>query len=154
MRPLILLVLLTPWAQAEECDIVLSNNLSEICYSYKHKSAIRSDYVIYAATVDDQNIKKRPGFRLDKRVHREYATSTRNYTNSGFDRGHIMPDTSTDYNLLVLKESYLMSNIVPQTRKTNRKKIYAIEKLERKRAREAGVLLVRNYMYFDYNPEV
>jgi endonuclease G len=101
--------------------------------------------------INENNIKQRPGFRIDSRLNRKFATSTRDYTNSGYDRGHILPDASTDHHWGILEQSYLMSNIVPQTRMANRKNIFTIEKEERELTERDGMLMVTTYIFFGDN---
>jgi endonuclease G, mitochondrial len=135
-------------SSSEKCDQILHNNHQSICYNYEKKSAIKSTYLLNDFYVDSVNIKKRPGFRIDKRIPRKMASSSGDYANSGFDRGHILPDASADFDIQGLKQTYLMSNIVPQYRKTNRNHIFKIEKEERKLAVRDGMLLVTNYIIF------
>jgi len=155
--PYIYLVFLTVLfvnnAKGLECDVELSNTISQICYSNEHKSALKVDYVLMVEYINTNNIKKRPGFRIDPRLNRKFASSSRDYRNSGYDRGHIMPDASTDHEWMILSQSYLMSNIVPQTRSANRKHLFSIEKEERKLVEKDGMLLVTNYIFFSDNPD-
>ena len=46
--------------------------------------------------------------------------STKDYTNSGYDRGHLCPAGDMKYSMLSQKECFYLSNIVPQTTKLNR----------------------------------
>jgi DNA/RNA endonuclease G (NUC1) len=56
----------------------------------------------------------------------DYRTAARvshdDYTNSGYDRGHMAPNASIDYcyGLTAQRESFMMSNICPQTPTLNR----------------------------------
>ena len=63
--------------------------------------------------------KDRPGFEADKRTRARVEPS--DYTNSGFDRGHMAPNQAMGvcYGETAQRESFLMSNIVPQIHEVN-----------------------------------
>ena len=48
-----------------------------------------------------------------------YKVSTSNYTNSGFDRGHLCPSADRTHSIAENSETFLLSNIVPQAPKNN-----------------------------------
>ena len=63
---------------------------------------------------------KRPSrFSVDKRTRAKVAHD--DYTRSGFDRGHMAPNygIATRYGREAQKETFLMSNIIPQTPRVN-----------------------------------
>lgn len=62
---------------------------------------------------------ERPTFETDFRTRSRVAPS--DYTNSGFDRGHMAPNQamSVCYGETAQRESFLMSNIVPQIHEIN-----------------------------------
>ncbi len=64
---------------------------------------------------------KRPGFRTDHRTRAK--VSQRDYSGSGYDRGHMAPNyaIATRYGPDGQRETFLMSNIVPQTPQINRR---------------------------------
>lgn len=64
---------------------------------------------------------KRPsGFRTDSRTRSKVAHE--DYTHSGYDRGHLAPNygIGTRYGYDAQKETFYMSNIIPQTPEVNR----------------------------------
>jgi len=64
---------------------------------------------------------KRPsGFRIDSRTRARVRHS--DYTRSGYDRGHMAPNygIATRYGRDAQKETFLMSNVIPQTPRVNR----------------------------------
>ena len=62
----------------------------------------------------------RPGFAKDKSVPK--APAPADYTKSGYDRGHMVPNyaIATRYGDVERKKTFLMSNIAPQTPSLNR----------------------------------
>jgi endonuclease G len=64
---------------------------------------------------------KRPsGFKVDSRTRAEVRHD--DYTNSGYDRGHMAPNygIATRYGDEAQQETFLMSNVIPQTPSVNR----------------------------------
>ena len=82
------------------------------------------------------------------------ATSNDDYNNTGYDRGHLgASDASHDWSKKTLKATYSMANIVPQTKRANRYKFVSLEKLEREKAKEHGVLEMLTLVYFNDRPK-
>ena len=60
------------------------------------------------------SIKKRPSFYTEKNLKKKYRSHTRDYTHSGYDRGHLANDASFDYDKKIVRKTYTMANIIPQ----------------------------------------
>ena len=63
----------------------------------------------------------RPGFRTDSETSAEVSKS--DYTNSGYDRGHMAPNyaIATRYGVEAQEQTFLMSNIIPQNPDLNQR---------------------------------
>jgi len=71
---------------------------------------------------------ERPDFRPDLRLPAGFKrVSPGDYSGSGYDRGHLVPAADRYGNLQLLDETFLMTNIVPQTPSLNQ---YPWEQLE------------------------
>jgi endonuclease G len=71
---------------------------------------------------------KRPEFRPDPRLPAWFARiSYSDYSGSGYDRGHLLPSADRFGNAALNEETFMMTNIVPQTPALNQ---YPWEKLE------------------------
>jgi len=139
---------------SDVCDKVLTDTFT-ICYNYKRKSALAVYTEVTAKTVDLLNIDPRPPFFTDKRLDKKVATSTKDYTGTGYDRGHLgASDASHDWSKETLKATYSMANIVPQTKRANRYKFVSLEKLEREMAVKHGVLEMLTLVFFNDRPKV
>jgi endonuclease G len=94
----------------------------------------------------------RPPFHDDWRaLNRVYADD---YTHSGYDRGHMAPNFAMDrlYGREGQRDSFLMTNIVPQTPNLNRKIWQRLEEMEIKRfARIYDTLWVYTGPLFAHN---
>ena len=135
------------------CDKVLTDTFT-ICYDFERKSPIAVYTEVTKETVDLLNIDPRPPFFTDKRLDKSVATSNDDYNNTGYDRGHLgASDASHDWSKKTLKATYSMANIVPQTKRANRYKFVSLEKLEREKAKEHGVLEMLTLVYFNDRPK-
>ena len=139
---------------SDVCDQILTDTFT-ICYDYERKSALAVYTEVTAKTVNLLNIDPRPPFFTDKRLDSKVATTTKDYTSTGYDRGHLgASDASHDWSKKTLKATYSMANIVPQTKRANRYKFVSLEKLEREMAVKHGVLEMLTLVYFNDRPKV
>ncbi|MGM9688497.1 MAG: DNA/RNA non-specific endonuclease [Alloprevotella sp.] len=75
------------------------------------------------------------------------------YTNSGYDRGHMAPAGDMKWSRQAMQESFYMTNICPQNRNLNRGDWKDLEELERTWATRYGtVYIVAGPMYTRKNP--
>lgn len=121
-------------------------------YSLEKKGATKVYYTL-GNNVNDVNIKKRQDFYKDNALDFPYATTPEDYTNTGFDRGHMAADATFDYDYNSLNDTYSMANIVPQYPNVNREVWKNIEELERYNAVQFGSLYVENIIKYD-NKEI
>ena len=141
-----------PFFTKEKCDQILIDTFS-ICYDHDRKSPI-AVYVEVTGETVEQDIDKRPPFFTDKRVQKEFRTTSKDYTKSGYDRGHFgASDASHDWDLKHQKATYSMANIVPQTPFANRYKFIALEKHEREMAVKYGRLENLTIAFWNNRPK-
>jgi endonuclease G len=113
---------------------VLENTGYTAGYSESRRAPLWVAYRIFDVPLLDAG--KRPsGFRIDHRT--QAKVSHRDYTHSGYDRGHMAPNyaISTRYGRYAQRETFLMSNIIPQKPNINR---YLWKDLEMLAARRYG----------------
>ena len=103
-----------------DCDQVIHDPNQVKCYNYKFRESIFNFYYIPKGTADSNNIKKKFSFKVDKRIPEKYRYSLKCYVKSGYDRGHLYPDATADYNETVLKSTFLTTNILPEVPYVNR----------------------------------
>ena len=104
----------------------------DICYSYKEKHPLAVAYMLKKELVN-KNLYSRKGlrFRPDYQIPTRYRSYSKDYSRTGFDRGHNAPNADFDYDKAIQKETFLMSNITPQKPQLNRRYWAKLEKLER-----------------------
>jgi len=136
----------------EKCDQILIDTFT-ICYDHNRKSPT-AVYVEVTGETVEKDIDKRPPFFTDKRVKKEFRTTSKDYTNTGYDRGHFgASDASHDWDKKHQKATYSMANIVPQTPFANRYKFIALEKHEREMAVKYGRLENLTIAYWNNRPK-
>jgi endonuclease G len=99
------------------------NVLDNIGFTAGYSEAMRAPLWVTYRVFDVPTLDsgKRPsGFRIDQRT--KSKVSHRDYTHSGYDRGHMAPNyaISTRYGWYAQRETFLMSNIIPQKPNINR----------------------------------
>lgn len=127
--------------------ITIEKRAFTIEYNEKFKGATKVSYTL-DKRVNEKNIKGRDSFYKEKSLDHTIATMPDDYTNTGFDRGHLASDASFDYDLNVLNDTYSMANVVPQYPDVNRRVWLATEELERYSATQFGHLRVENIVLY------
>ena len=133
------------------CDTIIDKEFFEVCFDYKLKAAKSVAYVLAGDLVNEANIKDRPNFYEEELLDEEYRVSASDYTNSGYDRGHMAPDAAFDWSQESLEATYSMANIIPQIPEVNREMWTDVEKYSRRKAVDLGEVNVINIV--KYNPE-
>ncbi|MDD2640597.1 MAG: DNA/RNA non-specific endonuclease [Arcobacteraceae bacterium] len=133
----------------KNCDQIIDKQVYKICYSYKYKGALAVWYELDGNLVNKNNLEKRPNFYSEKNIPMKYRSKSADYTNSGFDRGHLASDANFDYDEKVQIKTYTMANIVPQYPTLNRNIWIKAEKYERLIANKLGNAAVINLV--DYS---
>ena len=124
-----------------KCDQIINKHIYKICYSYDKKSLLSGWTTLDGSLVYKLNIKKRPRFYAETTIPREYRTYYKDYTHTGYDRGHtVVADADVDYSPKALDESYSMANITMQSPLVNRKTWIKAEKYGRYVAYKLGYL--------------
>ena len=135
------------------CDKVIKYPTYSICYDYSLRAATAVWYTLSYKDVNRVNIKKRPSFHVEQQVPSSSRARPKDYSHSGFDRGHMAPDASFDYNMEVLNTVYSMANIVPQYPAVNRHQWIKAERYERLIATVASSVKVINIIKYPKHPQ-
>ena len=133
------------------CDQVIDKKVFVICYDYNYKAAKAVAYTLYGDKVK-KSIKKRPKFYPEPSLRALYRAEYKDYTHSGYDRGHLANDADFDYSPTALNQTYSLANIVPQTPEVNRRAWARAERYERQMAVKLGSVEVLNIVTFPKDP--
>ena len=135
------------------CDQIIDKSLYSVCYNYNNKGAKYACYTLDGNLVNKANIKKRGGFYTEKNLPVKYRSYPKDYTNSGYDRGHLACDASFDHDIKAMRKTYSMANIIPQSPKVNRRLWTKVERYERYVASKLGKVTVINGARYSKNPK-
>ncbi len=136
----------------DNCNQILDKEFFQVCYDHNLKTAKAVSYTLYGDLVNETNIEKRPSFKIDREVEKQYRASTKDYTKSGYDRGHLAPDASFDWSQESLDATFKLSNIIPQARKVNRTTWRKAEHHARFIATVLGEVNIINLITYPKNP--
>lgn len=90
-----------------------------LSYREEYEQAEWVAYELTKAEVLNQVAERCDCFKLDKMVKTGSAAS-KDYTGSGYDRGHLLPAADMSFSEEAMESSFLMSNISPQAPSFNR----------------------------------
>jgi len=122
---------LNNFLQPIKCDKVLHKTAFDICYSCKYKHPLVVAYILKGDLVKKKISRKGLTFRPDYNLPAKCKSYSKDYSRTGFDRGHLASNASFDYNRKIQKETFLMSNIAPQKPNLNRRYWAKVEKFTR-----------------------
>lgn len=110
--------------------------------SYNH-TTLCPDWVAWELTADEVagECNGQYSFSWDPSVRRPKA-GREDYSNSGYDKGHMAPRADMKWSEQALEESYYFTNICPQDHEMNSQAWRKIEELTRRVARRYGSVLV------------
>lgn len=116
---LLLLAVQTLSAQADRfglpgCDHTVRRTAFVVCLSDAHKVPLWTAYELTASMLHAA-----AGRRLAFRHDSALAATNADYRNSGYHRSHLVPASDVASNPEALRESYLLSNAVPQLGELN-----------------------------------
>lgn len=129
------------WLPASTTGEVVRHTWFALSYSEDHEQA---EWVAHEITRErlNENWAERPNtFRPDPDVRTESATP-RDYSGSGYDKGHLCPAADMAFDAVAIDETFLMSNISPQERAFNAGVWRELEELTRDWARKFKHLYV------------
>jgi len=122
---------LNNFLQPIKCDKVLHKTAFDICYSCKYKHPLVVAYILKGDLVKKKISRKGLRFRPDYNLPAKCRSYSKDYSRTGYDRGHLASNASFDYNRKIQKETFLMSNIAPQKPNLNRRYWAKVEKFTR-----------------------
>ena len=130
-------------------DLELNKHYFKIGYSYKHKGPSWVWYRLSKNKIDKKNIKRRCTFKPDYNLHFHYIVNLNDYVLVDYDIGHLANDADFDYSYKSLKQTYLLSNTVPQNKGLNRGCWLAAERYTRYITRKLKYVYVINLLLYD-----
>ena len=120
------------------CDKILHKSAYDICYSCKWKTPIMSVYTIDGRAISSSTHYSRKGlnFTPDYNLPNKCRSYRKDYSRTGYDRGHLCPNAVFNYSKRLQKETFKLSNIAPEKPQLNRRLWAKIERFTRFQARK------------------
>lgn len=118
------------WLDFSTRNKTLTNQAFIVGYSDNRGNPLWVVYRLQAVPKNTATLPRPSSFKIDKRVSNQ--VSSKDYERSGYDRGHMAPNyaISSLYGKTAQLETFLMSNITPQTPNLNRKFWQRLEEVE------------------------
>ena len=110
----------------EKIPDIISHQYYELLYSEEHEQPFWVKYTSTKQHILDKKYKRKNNFREDPLIKTQSAT-LKDYTKSGYDRGHLCPAGDMCFSETAMSESFFMSNMSPQFPSFNRGKWKALE---------------------------
>ena len=115
------------------CGEIIHYKYYSVSYCDQKKSSEWSIYSLDRGKID--NLGKYPRTNNFRKDTNGKGSSIENFRNSGFDRGHLVPEGDMSFNEVALAESFFMTNISPQSPVSNRGGWKMLENEIRKRTK-------------------
>jgi len=142
---------------APVCDEILTGRYFTIGYSWYFRQAKWVLEIINPNAIFEWEVKRRNNFRADIRVPRRFRAGLKAYSNSGYDRGHLVASANHDELEIQNSETFLLSNMSPQKPQFNRRIWRDLEMAIRKLNEKSNILetyvLTAPVFYFDHKIE-
>lgn len=99
-------------------DRLIQHDYYSISYASKNQNAEWVAYELTASRVRRENARRRHGFSSDPAF--EGGPQDDDFTNSGYDRGHLVPADDMDFSADAMEQTFFMTNVSPQKPGFNR----------------------------------
>ena len=120
---------------------IVHHTYYSLSYDEEHEQAEWVAYILRRDSLNKPWVKRTNRFEPDPEVESLSATH-RDYSNSGYDRGHLVPAADMAFNQLAMEETFFMSNISPQSRNFNKGIWRELEELTRNWAKKFKELYI------------
>jgi endonuclease G len=100
-------------------DTLLQYTGFTISYNEENEQPAWVAYILTKEDVQSGNEERSENFRPDKNISTGSAT-LKDYSGSGYDRGHMAPAADMKWSQIAMSESFLLSNMSPQEQGFNR----------------------------------
>jgi endonuclease G len=142
------------YINSSKCDRVIKNQVVTSCYKDKLKSVNKVAYVLDSKNVNKVNLKKRGNWHYNNAIPKKLRSHNKDYVRTGYDKGHLAPDSGFDFDKKVLSNTYdLNINAIPMAAKVNRKTWIKSEKYSKQTASKLGYLQVIDFAVFSNHPK-
>lgn len=109
----------------EKKPLLLCYENYAVAYDGVRKIPLFETHVLRKKDLKAKKVERTNDFRPDEvlfknKVYKKYMSLPQDYTNTGYDRGHLAPASDFAHNQKAMSESFYMTNIAPQAPNHNR----------------------------------
>jgi len=122
-------------------DIVLDRDGYSLGFGRDRKCALWVSYIISKGSVG-VDVDRGGNFYPDPDIPEDCRIRPENFTNSGYDKGHLAPSADIDFSVKSNNETFAMSNVALQHPRLNRQAWGSLEGLIRVWTRRKGKLAI------------
>lgn len=101
-------------------DQILFNRFYVVGYSYYFRQAKWALEIVDPDKEDVDTVKRADNFRSDYRIPKMFRVDKQDYQGQGYDRGHLVASANQGDTAIQNSETFLLSNMCPQTDGFNR----------------------------------
>ena len=135
-------------------DLQLDHTGFSLGYSYRHRQSLWASYELTAEQLNQPQHTRKDRFAADPLV-RKNPVQPKEYTKTGFDRGHLAPAADLSYSKAALADSFYMSNMSPQRPDCNRNLWLKLEKQVRSWAKnKQRIWVVTGPLFCEPSPKM
>ena len=124
-----------------QTDVVLDRDGYSLGFSLERRCALWAAYVISKKSVG-VDVDRGVRFYADPDIPQAYRVKPEDFTNTGYDKGHLAPSAAIDFSVKSNSETFSMANISLQDPKLHRQAWGALEALVRRWTCTKGKLAV------------
>ncbi len=136
-----------------KCNQIINKKIFKVCYSYKYKAALAVWYQLNRKEQIQKKLRTRPRFYSEKTIPVQYRAKYKDYSYSGYDRGHLANNWDFAYSKATQMKTFSLSNIIPQNPIVNRKLWSKSERYERYIAIKLGSDNIINIIKYSQDPK-
>jgi endonuclease G, mitochondrial len=122
-------------------------------YSHSHlKDKKLPEWTIYFSSNElyESYVSRNDDFRVDSTLNPEFQALKKDYYKSGYDRGHLVPAEDMNFDSTAMSESFLFTNVTPQTPTFNRGIWKKLESLTRAlRMKKDSLVIITGAIFKD-----
>ena len=107
------------WGDPVKPDLLLQKEGFTLGYSFQYRQAVWVAYTLSAEKLLSKQVRRRERFKADPAI-KLHPVRPRDYSRSGYDKGHLAPAADMTYSVVSMNNSFLMTNISPQIPGCNR----------------------------------
>lgn len=134
-------------------DLVLDKDGFSLGYNFDYRGAVWVSYILTKGSVGI-DVARSEAFFSDPEIPERFRKKPDDFTNSGYDKGHLAPSAAIDFTEKSNLQTFSMANVAPQDPKLNRQAWSKLEDLVREWTYTLGKLVVCTGTIYPEKPKM